>query len=331
VNARTRRALSGALALFAFLVFLAMAEYGLRAWKSLTYDGVLHLASASINNRPHPRYGWAGPASVRIQKDDACYGRGVVSYDADGFRSGTHPKDPDLLVCIIGDSAMQAYQIPDGLTLPDLVAARLRQHFRAPDVLRLAVGGYGTLQEWMLFEDYCRARKPAALILDWSGNDVINNSFLAERHGGSHNNNARPRPYLEDGAVRMRRPYPLHLTDGLDELLTVRLLNTALLDRERRPAEELARYEETGWQVADDLLGRMARSVEHRIALVRANDTRAMGMFERHGFRVVAYPDLPPEDKCLPRDFHPNPRGHRRLFDALWPVLSRELGLVPGR
>lgn len=327
MTSRARRGLSAVVGLF---VSLAALEYGLRAWKSLTYDGVLHLASASINNRPHPRYGWAGPASVRIQKDDACYGRGLVTYDAEGFRSLVHPEDPDLVVCFLGDSVVQAYQIPDGLTLPDLVAARLRRHYRAPDVLPLAVGGYGTLQEWMLFEDYCRARQPAALILDWSGNDVVNNSFLAERYGGSRNNNARPRPYLEGGFIRMRRPYALHLTDRLDELLTVRLLNTALLDRDRRPADELARYEETGWQVADDLLGRLARSVEHRIALVRATDTRARGMFERHGFRVVAYEDLPPEDKCLPRDFHPNPRGHRRLFEALWPVLSRELGLDSG-
>lgn len=323
---RARRGFSAALVLFAFL---AAVEYGLRAWKSLTYDGVLHLATASINNRPHPRYGWAGPPSLRVRKDDACYGRGLVTYDADGFRSLAHPQDPDVLVCLLGDSVLQAYQVPDGLTLADLVAARLRQHFQAPDVRPLAVGGYGTLQEWMLFEDYCRTRKPTAVILDWSGNDVINNSFLAERYGGSRNNNARPRPYLEDGSIRMRRPYPLHLTDGLDELLTVRLLNTALLDRERRSAGELARYEETGWQVADELLGRIARGVDHRIALVRADDTRARGMFERRGFRVVAYPDLPPEDKCLPRDFHPNPRGHRRLFDALWPALARELGVDP--
>lgn len=320
-----RRALAVLLPLLAILI---VVEYGLRAWKSLAYDGALHLASPSINNRPHRKYGWTGPPSLRVFKDDPCYGRGFVTYDPDGFRSGERPPDPDLVVCILGDSAMQAYQVPDGLTLPHLLAARLRERFRAPEVLPLAVGGHGTLQEWMLFEDFCRPRHPTAVILDWSENDVINNSVLAERYGGSRNNNARPRPFLEDGQVRMRRPYPLHLTDALDELLTVRLLNTVLLDRDRRSAEEMARYEETGWQVAEELIGRIARSVKHRIALVRAIDVRAVRMFERNGFRVVAYADLPPEDKCLPRDFHPNPRGHRRLFDALWPVLSQELGLV---
>lgn len=326
---RTRGARSffakGLVAALTTLACLALTEYGLRAYRSLTRDGTFHLASSSMHVRPHEKYGWFSPRAMRYTRNDPCYGRGVVTYNEEGFRARprSEARGSDLVVCVLGDSTMQGYQVPDGDYLPHLLERELRKDYRRPYVLPLAVGGYGTVQEWMLFEDFCRPLNPAAVVFHWSSNDVTNNSFLAERYTGSRRNNARPRPYYEDGRVVVRRPYPLRLSDRLDETLLVRSINTLLLDREGGP-EPPGAIEE-GWRVAQRLVAEIARSAPVRVALLDARDRRATALFEAQGFRIAAHGPLPPGSQCLPRDDHPNGRGHRFLLEALLPVLREAL------
>lgn len=63
---------------------------------------------------------------------------------------------------------MQAYQILDAESLAHRLAKRLEKRFQRPYALPAAVGGFGVLQEHMLYEDYCRSRKPAVIIHHWA-------------------------------------------------------------------------------------------------------------------------------------------------------------------
>ena len=315
------------IAMLVFAMFSVALEYGLRAIKSLTRDGTLYLATQSINTRLHPKYGWLSPASFHFEKSDACYGQGSITYNEEGFRAPplSQAKDADFVVCILGDSTMQGYQIPDGGHLPHLLENELGKTFKKPYVLPLAVGGYGSVQKWMLFEDYCRPLNPAVVILHWLSNDVVNNSYLAERYSGQALNSAHARPYLEDGRIVLRRPYPLRISGWFDNLLSVKLVNTFLLSRDARPPEELKRYEEMGWHVAEEVTTRLAESVDTKIVLVEVTEKRAMEMFRSQGFLVATYDPFPSEFRCLPRDGHPNTKGHQHMLNALLPVLNEAL------
>jgi hypothetical protein len=308
------------------ILSLSLAEFALRAVRSLGRDGVLHLSSPSAEIEPHPRYGWISSSSQRVKKSDDCYGRGWVTYNEVGFRAPAMEQavNADIVICILGDSVIHGFQLADGQHLPHLLEDRLRQDYSRPFVLPLAVGGYGSVQQWMLFEDYCRELDPAVVIQHWSVNDALNNSYFAERYSGPVNNNARPRPYLEDGRLVVRRPYPVRLSDQVDRLLLTRVLNTLILRWNVRP-ELVNPGLEHGWEVAEEVTRRLATTSGARIALVEKGDRRASEMFRRNGFRLAIHEPFTAEETCLPHDPHPNAAGHRRLLAALWPVLEESL------
>jgi hypothetical protein len=322
-----KRILAVAVAVLLLIPICIAVEYGLRAAKSSQLDGTLYVRTSSINCKPHPKYGWISHASLQFEKNDECYGSGTITYSEDGFR--TRPlasaKDADIVICILGDSTMQGFQIPDGGHLPHLLEEELRKGHLNPYVLPLAVGGYGSVQQWMLFEDFCRPLDPTVVIQHWSSNDVINNSYLAERYSGTANNNARPRPYLENDRIVMRQPYPLHLNVWFDDLMITRVANSLLLRWQMRSPQDLQHYLESGWSVAEEMASRVSQGAKKKIALVEATDDRAIRLFRAQGFLVAAYDPVPVELTCLPRDPHPNTEGHLHMLNALLPVLDAAL------
>ena len=288
-------------------------------------DGTLHLSSPSVNNRPHEKYGWISPSSLEYKKHDDCYGSGIIRYNEAGFRAPpiSEANNSDIKICILGDSTMQGYQMPDGEHLPFLLTDELKQSFDRPYVLPLAVGGYGSVQQWMLFEDYCRALEPDILIWDWAKNDPTNNSYLADRNSGP--NNARPRPYYENGRIILRRPYPIRISATIDYMMTIKLLNGLILRSSKAPKEELVKYRETGWEVAEIMAKRVADSVQNRVALVMSTEKRAIEMFSRLGYKLAIYEPFSPDLMCKPKDSHPNPQGHKHMLTALRPVINEAL------
>jgi len=302
---------------------LLLLEYALRTVRSLFQYGALYLSSPSADVEFHPKYGWISPSLLRVKKDDDCYGRGWVTYNDAGFRAPpmSDARDSDLVICILGDSTVHAFQIPDGQHLSHLLDSRLRQQFARPFVLPLAVGGYGSAQQWMLFEEYCRDLNPAVVIQHWCANDMINNSYVAERYSGPANNNARPRPYLEDGELVVRRPYPVHFSDWIDGLLIARAFNSLGLQWTEDP-ELASQGLEEGWHVAEEVTRRLSESIPIKIALVEETEERAIEMFRRHSFVVATYSPFTANETCLPNDPHPNSAGHHRLLTALWPSLD---------
>jgi hypothetical protein len=285
-------------------------------------DGVLHISSSSINNVPHSKYGWLSPSSVSYEKSDSCYGSGVVSYNSQGFRAPPvgRASDANYKVCILGDSTMQGYQLPDGTHLPHLLAQELEAQGYDPYVLPLAVGGYGSLQEWMLFEDFCKAIEPDLIVWHWSGNDITNNSYLADSHSGS--NNARPRPYFENGKIEMKRAYPLSISEKIDWMLTTRLVNGLLLEYWQKDQYFQDKYKEIGWSVAEVMIERVASSEIPIVALVQDSAERAKSIFQKAGIQLAQYSDFDESHQCLPRDGHPNKLGHQHMLTALSPFFG---------
>lgn len=97
-----------------------------------------------------------------------------------GFRDRDFdvPKPPGVLrVAVIGDSYVEAFQVPLERTVHKVLEARLRKVGYGAEVAGLGVGGFGTAQELLLFRAYARALDPQVVVLLFNpGNDVHDNS-----------------------------------------------------------------------------------------------------------------------------------------------------------
>lgn len=319
----SRRLFRILLGLFLALWIVFAVEIGLRTYKSLSYDGMLFLGP-SANNVISDTYGWISPSGRVYQKNDSCYGQGVVTYNENGFRGPplSEAEDAVGVVCLLGDSTLQAYQIPDGSHLGSMLRTSLEKRFGNVFLLQLAVGGYGTAQEWMLYRDYCAPLKPDLVIHHWSDNDPSNNDYEAELYG--HGSNMRRRPFWEDGQVVYRKPFALKPGAWLESLMLVKLANLAL--EPSAPSEAIHRAAlERGWNVAEEMLEKIRAGGTPAVGLVASEHERALELYRKRGYSVAIYEPFAEQEQCLPRDPHPHGGGHAKMHDALWPVVERTL------
>jgi chemotaxis protein histidine kinase CheA len=125
------------------------------------------------------------------------------STNADGFRSFGDVSATRRKLFVIGDSYTQAVDVSDDRTYHALLGKELNL-----EVFAIGVGGFGTLQELILVDDWVDRVKPDVVLLQLAGNDFINNDYDLER-ASLGNNNALRRPYLgTDGQVFYAFPRP---------------------------------------------------------------------------------------------------------------------------
>ncbi|HVF59545.1 MAG TPA: SGNH/GDSL hydrolase family protein [Thermoanaerobaculia bacterium] len=169
---RPRRLLARfALAAAATLFALAALELGLRlvGWSHPNFY------------RPDPVRGWElrpGAAGRWRQEGDA-----PVRINRDGLRDEEHPlaKPPrELRIALLGDSMVEALQVPRDRTFWELVERRLEGceplRGRRVEVLNFGVSGYGTAQELLTLRHEVWKYRPDLVLLGfYAGNDVRNN------------------------------------------------------------------------------------------------------------------------------------------------------------
>lgn len=68
--------------------------------------------------------------------------------------------------------------------------------------------GYGTLQEYLVLDEYIDVVRPDLIMLQLASNDLINNSFSLERKSYLNSNNL-PRPYLINDQIEVLTPASL--------------------------------------------------------------------------------------------------------------------------
>ncbi|HZO08207.1 MAG TPA: GDSL-type esterase/lipase family protein [Myxococcota bacterium] len=190
---RARLASLGVL-LCSVLACAALAECGLRLW----YTGTLRGYSGEHTLRmPDETRGWVlAPDSTSFQRTRD-YGV-LVETSSQGLRDVEHPALPEpgrFRILVLGDSFMEAYQVPLEDSLPRRLEARLAE--RGAEVLNLGVGGYGTAQELLALEQGGLRYRPALVVLAfYAANDVQNNSRAIEAG-----------LFGEDAATTFSRPY----------------------------------------------------------------------------------------------------------------------------
>jgi hypothetical protein len=183
--------------LFVSLLITALLAEGVFRYLHLSDEG-----KSSQFRIPHPVYGWAlepGVSYVNPLPEGAV----PVSYNSRGWRDIEHTlENPDGTprILILGDSYMEAYSV----SLEDALPFRLQQlslkNGNESEVINLGVGGYGTLQEYLVFRDHGKHYQPDTVLLGfYPANDVRNNSQTLESLITTNNIKTTSRPFLEPG------------------------------------------------------------------------------------------------------------------------------------
>jgi hypothetical protein len=239
------------LALAGLLAALILAEVVLRAIRPPD------LGSSFEYRVPHPVLGWVlePGASYRNRMPEATV---RVSYNAAGFRDVEHSvKDlaERLRVVVLGDSFMEGYSVELEESFHRRLGERLRDAGVAAETINLGVGGYGTLQQYLLYREVGRRYGPRLVLLGfYVDNDPRNNSLELESVLETRGLKAESRPFLEPGdadawsvsqvdyeAARHRYAAAMRWREILRSRLTER---SALLHAVARLIDRLAAREE---------------------------------------------------------------------------------------
>jgi lysophospholipase L1-like esterase len=117
-----------------------------------------------------------------------------------GFRQFGDPGSSRTKLLVIGDSFTHATAVSDDRTYHALLAKALDV-----EVFAYGVGGYGTLQEFLVFDRYIDTIRPDMILWQYCANDFINNDNELERLS-LINNNGWIRPYWQNGRIRLLSP-----------------------------------------------------------------------------------------------------------------------------
>ncbi|MFK7977002.1 MAG: hypothetical protein AB8C02_12750 [Halioglobus sp.] len=175
-------------------VSLLAAEYILRQYYPVN-------VGHSLEHRiPHPVFGWVLEPDAEFVHYMPNEGKVEVKYNSRGWRDVEHDIDnPNAVyrVLVLGDSYMEAYSV----SLEDAFHRHLGRLADADgvniEVINLGVGGMGTLQELLLFQEIGVRYKPDLVLLGmYLGNDLRNNSFELESILGSNYQKSNTRPFL---------------------------------------------------------------------------------------------------------------------------------------
>jgi hypothetical protein len=102
-----------------------------------------------------------------------------VEINSHGFRDREHAWDKPAgtrRVVLLGDSFIEAVQVPFERSITPLLEQRSRQATGAVEFINLGLSGFGTGREYLMLRQYGRRYKPDVVMLFFVGNDISDNS-----------------------------------------------------------------------------------------------------------------------------------------------------------
>lgn len=195
------------LPLFSVLITLVAGEIGLRLYQR--WDAGIPFRSSLGQDEWNPAWplilddtlGWRARAGYQdLHEVTETTSKGVKypiwrSQKEYGFRMFGDLHSTRRKVFVIGDSFTQGLQVSDD----DTYYASFRDALGV-EVFAYGAGGYGTLQEYMILDQYVDMIKPHLILWQFCINDFINNDAALETVSLVNNNGWR-RPYWIDGQV----------------------------------------------------------------------------------------------------------------------------------
>ena len=132
---------------------------------------------------PHPILGWKPKPGISYN-NELPETTVDVTYNTKGYRDVEHTfEKPDgvFRILVLGDSFMEAYSVELKESFSRQLEKLIRKAGCVVEVINLGVGGYGTLQEYLVLEEIGRKYSPDLVLLGfYVQNDVRNNSLELE-------------------------------------------------------------------------------------------------------------------------------------------------------
>jgi hypothetical protein len=149
---------------------------------------------------PHPRFGWVLEPSVsyvnRLPEESV-----AVSHNAEGWRDLPRAKNKDdgvMRIVVLGDSFMEAFSVNFEDALPARLERLISTAERRVEVINLGVGGYSTLQEYLVFDTVGREYRPDVVVLAmYLNNDLAENTRELQLLQGKDRRKIDSRPFLD--------------------------------------------------------------------------------------------------------------------------------------
>lgn len=244
------------LALFSSLAILFVAELILRVVMPLVYKAT--------------KYGWDIPANSEYRQivEDSP-GKPVeiiVKYFDNGFKRWGDVHTEKVKMFIIGDSYTQMNLVSNG----EEWYSFLEKEFGNLELFVYGGGGYGSLQEYMVLDDYIDKIKPDLIILQFFDNDFYDNLYELDLLSYPYNNHG-VRPYLENGKIVYRQPLPL-----------------SVLRRYSFIANRILRiYDKVMWKIAARNLQAYQKRKEIRFKNLSKKEKEETRQLEKRAFKVT--------------------------------------------
>ena len=148
---------------------------------------------------PHPVFGWTlKPNTKYLNKmPEATV---PVEYNSGGWRDTEHNVqnlDNKFRILVLGDSYMEAYSVAAYDAFFKQLEILAQEKGIVVEVINLGVGGYGTLQEYLVFSEIGEKYNPDIVLLGfYLWNDVRNNSYDLESMFNKTSMKTKSRPFL---------------------------------------------------------------------------------------------------------------------------------------
>src|SRR5262245_4004353 len=169
--------------------------------------GDLLLGSLLPRTYVRAKYGWAVPAnqveSSNIQDTTGQFREVTNRYFEHGFKRWGDTTTHKSKWFVIGDSITQATQVSNG----EEWYSYLENQFRNIELFVYGAAGYGSLQEYMVLDDYIDRINPDIILWQFCTNDYWDNLYELDSWRYPYNNHA-VRPYLEEDQIVWRLPLP---------------------------------------------------------------------------------------------------------------------------
>ena len=142
--------------------------------------------------------GWRTKGNLDFVRERPIFGQVHFTTDENGFRSWGD-LDAQVRVLVLGDSFTKAAEVSDGSTYYDVL-----DRVEGVSVFAYGTGGYGSAQEYLILDEWVDSIQPHVVVWQFTGNDLINNSWVLE--SGDPLSNRMARPYYEEGEFVVRFP-----------------------------------------------------------------------------------------------------------------------------
>ncbi len=158
---------------------------------------------------PDDKLGWKPKGNYQYEgtmKDQAGVEYALsLSTNKDGFRMYGNPKTDKQKVFFLGDSYIQSVEVSD-----DKVFYKHIQDSLEVEVFAYGMSGFGTMQEYLILEEFVDEIQPDILVVQTCSNDFLDNHAPLELVSNYQISTDKRRPYLnKDGAIYYHDPKPM--------------------------------------------------------------------------------------------------------------------------